>query len=143
MEAVELMSATDRAILPMRARARPGAVLPPAVVNPYPKEENSLATNSSASLTASRVTVPFTLEPSPDQLVPFHLAMLRSPPSVANKPPTYKSVPDAASAYTSGSPESKGFPFSCEPTADQLLPSHLARRQIGRPPAPMKRPPTY
>src|SRR6266487_3824380 len=131
MAAVELVSATDRAILPLRARARHGAVLPPAVVNPYPREEYSLATNSWVSPTASRVTVPFTLEPSPDHLLPFHLAMVRAPPSVANKPPTYKSVPDAANAYTSGSPESKGFPSSCEPTADQLLPSHLARRQIG------------
>src|SRR6266487_4460591 len=115
MAAVELVSATDRAILPMRARARPGAVLPPAVVNPYPREENSLATNSWVSPTASRVTVPFTLEPSPDQLLPFHLAMLRAPPSVAKKPPTYKTVPDAARADARGSPQAKGFPSSCEP----------------------------
>src|SRR5262245_53698265 len=130
MEAVELMTATDFTILPMRARARPGDILPPAVVKPP-------AANRSVPATAKPPTEPSTPEPSPDQLLPFHLATLRSPNSVANRPPTYKSVPDAASAYTSGSPESKGFPSSCEPTADQLLPSHLARRQIGRPPDPM------
>src|SRR5262249_60711915 len=40
------------------------------------------------------------------------------PPAVVNKPPAYKSVPDTASAFTSL--------FSPEPSADQLLPFHLA-----------------
>src|ERR1044071_6325799 len=118
MEAVELMSATDRAILPIRARARYGDILPPAVVK-LP------VANSSAPVTARPWTAPFTPEPSPDKSVPFHLAMLRSPPCVANQPPTYKSVPDAAKAYTWG--PSPLYLSNCEPTADQLLPSHLAR----------------
>src|SRR5262249_30304358 len=55
--------------------------------------------------------------------------------ALVKAPPTYRSLPDNASADTE--------PFSPEPSALQALPSHLAMELAATPPAVPKRPPTY
>src|SRR6266545_5910652 len=84
--------------------------------------------------TANAVTIPFTPEPRADQLLPSHLAMPLAvmPPAFVKEPPTYKSLPDTASANTLGL---GGAPLMPKPSADQLLPFHLAIRLAARPPA--------
>src|SRR5213593_4207952 len=57
------------------------------------------------------------------------------PPAVVKSPPAYRSLPDTASAYTTLS-----IP---EPSADQLLPFHLAIRLAALPPAVVNPPPAY
>src|SRR5260370_41482647 len=61
--------------------------LPPAVVNAPPAYR-------SLPDTASARTVWFSPEPSRDQLLPFHLAMLLAelPPAVVKRPPAYTSL---------------------------------------------------
>src|SRR5947208_13005439 len=83
----------------------------------------------------------FIPEASADQLFPFHLAMYPAeiPPAVLKYPPSYKSLPDAASAYTWG----LILPLNPEPSADQLLPFHFAVLVAGLPPAVVNEPPTY
>src|SRR6266487_4122423 len=92
--------------------------------------------------TASPYTLLSIPEPRADQLLPSHLAMLAAgmPPPVpentfVNPPPTYRSLPDAASTCTG--------PSIPEPSADQLLPSHLAMKLAAVPPAFVKPPPAY
>src|SRR6266704_268097 len=60
------------------------------------------------------------------------------PPAVVNPPPAYRSLPDTASAYTKLLP-----PRTPEPSADQLLPFHLAMELAALPPAVVKSPPAY
>src|SRR5438477_10254432 len=95
------------------------AGLPPAVVNAPP-------TYRSPPDSANANTVLFMPEPSADQLLPFHLAMLVAalPPADAKKPPTYRSLPDTASAVTVGGVTPT--PPTPKPSAAQLLPFHLA-----------------
>src|SRR5260370_32198937 len=57
------------------------------------------------------------------------------PPASVNPPPAYRSLPDTASANT--------VPPSPEPSADQLLPFHLAIRLAALQPAFVKSPPAY
>src|SRR5438094_1003138 len=63
------------------------------------------------------------------------------PPAILNPPPAYRSLPDTASAYTLAEP--KLPPPIPEPSADQLLPSHLAMELATLPPAVVKLPPAY
>src|SRR5207249_4921789 len=62
------------------------------------------------------------------------------PPAVVNPPPAYTSLPDTASADTKGPLRPPLIP---EPSADQLLPSHLAMSFAALPPAERKSPPAY
>src|SRR5439155_683811 len=85
-------------------------------------------------------------EPSADQLLPFHLAIPLAglPPAVAKTPPAYKSLPDTASADTTGPPGSP--PPTPEPIADQLHPSPHPSPSSCYPPTyqytyPRRRPP--
>src|SRR5437899_30044 len=97
------------------------AALPPAVVK-MPPAYRSLPDTASAD------TVPPIPDPSADQLLPSHLAMLVAalPPAVVNTPPTYTLPPDTASASTPG-PLPKGSPPPTpDPSAVQVIPSHLA-----------------
>src|SRR5436190_1947910 len=55
------------------------------------------------------------------------------PPAVVNWPPAYTLLPDTANASTRS--------FIPEPSADQLLPSHLAMSVAALPPAVVKLPP--
>src|SRR5712671_6463505 len=73
-------------------------------------------------------------EPSADQLLPSHLAMLVAtmPPAVVKAPPAYRLLPDTVSAYTQLS-----IP---EPSAVQLVPFHLAMLSWT---APWEMPPAY
>src|SRR5437667_6217154 len=64
------------------------------------------------------------------------------PPAVVNPPPAYRSLLDAASAYTFGGENSSPPPIP-DPSAPQLLPSHLAIRLAALPPAVVKLPPAY
>src|SRR6266702_3312489 len=92
---------------------------PPAVVK-LPPAYTSLPDTASAD------TALFIPEPSADQLLPFHLAMELAalPPAVVNSPPAYTLLPDTASADTlMGLPLPPPTP---EPSADQMLPFHLA-----------------
>src|SRR5437016_5796822 len=106
------------------------AALPPAVVN-APPAYTSLPDTASAS------TVQFIPEPSADQLLPSHLAMLLAalPPAVVNPSPAlYTSLPSTANAYAWESE-----PAIPEPRADQLLPVHLATYLLAAlPPAVVK-----
>src|SRR5438045_1626089 len=88
--------------------------------------------------------VPLTPEPSAVQLVPSHLAVLVAalPPVVENLPPAYRVAPDIASAYTPTEVPCNPPP-SPEPSAVQLLPSHLATLVAGLPPAVVNAPPAY
>src|SRR6266511_3477658 len=62
------------------------------------------------------------------------------PPAVVKPPPAYRSLPDTTSADT----EAKGLgPPIPEPSADQLLPFHLAMFVATLPPAVVKAPPAY
>jgi hypothetical protein len=81
-------------------------------------------------------------ESSADQLLPAHLAMplAAPPPAVVKEPPAYRSPPDTASACTASAYTQLLIP---EPSADQLLPSHLAMFLAGLPPAVVKLPPAY
>src|SRR5439155_842745 len=67
--------------------------------------------------------------------------MAAQTPAVVNKPPAYTSLPDTASAYTSV-PAPKAPPIP-EPSADLLLPSHLAMLVAAPPPAVVNPPPAY
>src|SRR5262249_34936322 len=55
--------------------------------------------------------------------------------AIVKMPPTYKSVPEIASAITSL--------LSPKPSADQPLPFHLAMWLAGVPPVVVKSPPAY
>src|SRR5206468_3441984 len=85
-------------------------------------------------------------EPSADQLLPFHLAMKLAvlPPALLNRPPAYTSLPDTASAYTMGGYWPPWPPQHIpEPSADQLLPFHLAMIFAPLSPAVVNTPPAY
>src|ERR1041385_6123788 len=58
------------------------------------------------------------------------------PPAVLKWPPANRSAPEAARAYTS-------VPLIPAPSADQLVPSHLAMSLAAPPPAVRKAPPAY
>src|SRR5437870_9699630 len=63
------------------------------------------------------------------------------PPAVVNWPPAYRSLPDTTKAPTMGrKPEGSPMP---EPSAVQLLPSHLAMELAALPPAVLNLPPAY
>ena len=57
------------------------------------------------------------------------------PSAVVKVPPAYRSLPDTASAVTP--------PFNPEPSAVQLLPSHLAIQLAALLPAVLNSPPAY
>src|SRR6476646_3275847 len=78
--------------------------------------------------------------PRADQPFPSHLAMFLAglPSAVVNNPPANTSLPETASAKTSGL-----APFIPAPNADQLFPSHLAMFVAAIPPALVNEPPTY
>src|SRR5262245_9077550 len=71
-------------------------------------------------VTASAYTAALNPEPKADQLLPFHLATFVEalPPELVRAPPTYRSLPDAASEVTG--------PCTPDASADQSIPSHLA-----------------
>src|SRR5437879_5051055 len=95
-------------------------IFPPAVVKSPPAYR-------SLPDTANALTKLFMPEPSAVQLVPFHLAMRLAmlPPAVVKWPPAYTLLPDTASATTAGPLNGSVGPIP-EPSADQLLPFHLA-----------------
>src|SRR5262252_6456818 len=70
-------------------------LLPSHLATPTPPAYRSLPDTASAH-------TPPKPEPSADQAVPSHLAMLLTgtPPAVPNAPPADRSLPDTASAYT-------------------------------------------
>src|SRR5438874_5795181 len=115
------------------------AGLPPAYWND-PPAYRSLPDTASAS--APKLIV--SPEPRFVHVPPFHLAMLvaatAAPPlfvADVNKPPAYRSPPDAANACTYRSTP----PPTPEPSADHVLPSHLAMPLTGVLPALVKLPP--
>src|SRR5689334_18746054 len=89
----------------------------PAVVK-LPPAYKLLSTTTSAN---TALSIP---EPSALQLLPFHLPLLLAspPPASSNPPPAYRSLPDIASAYTTG----ENVPPIPDPSALQRLPFHLA-----------------
>src|SRR6266566_2496025 len=96
-----------------------------------PPAYTSLPDTATASTPGTYKVLPIP-EPSADQLLPSHLAMLLAalPPAVVNCPPAYRLLPATASAATK--------PSIPEPSADQLLPFHLAMELAGLPPAMSK-----
>src|SRR6266511_2362917 len=62
------------------------------------------------------------------------------PPAVVNPPPAYTLLPETTSANTPGLKPLASIP---EPSADQLVPSHLAIPLAALPPAIVKLPPAY
>src|SRR6266567_1985753 len=97
-----------------------GDTFPPAVAKSPPAYR-------SLPDTASALTSQFIPEPSADQLLPSHLAMFVAgpPPAVVKLPPAYRSLPETASACTRREKSALSPPIP-EPSADQLLPFHLA-----------------
>src|SRR4051812_49016430 len=95
------------------------AGLPPAVVKrpaAYRSRPDTASANTVvlASSSGGRYKTP---EPSALQVLPSHLAMFVAglPPAVVNPPPTYKLLPDTASAYTDdpgSNPELSGLQFA-------------------------------
>src|SRR4051812_34284525 len=88
-------------------------------------------------MTASDPTVPFVPVPSADQLDPFHFATLLAgaPPAVVKEPPTYRSVPENASA--------NAVPLRPVPSADHDVPFQRATRFAVTPSIFAKLPPRY
>jgi len=62
------------------------------------------------------------------------------PPALMNLPPTKRSVPEIARAFTPLHWSSTAIP---DPKADQLLPFHLATFVAAVPPAEVNQPPAY
>src|SRR5437899_3239453 len=77
------------------------AALPPAILK-RPPAYTLLPETASEYTKGSEEVSPTSPKPNGDQLVPFHLAMELAalPPAVVKTPPTYKSLPDNASAHT-------------------------------------------
>src|SRR5262249_6497635 len=74
---------------------------------------------------------------------PSHLAILltETPPALVKEPPTYRLLPDTASAKTCVKPPLP--PDTPAPSADHAFPFHLAMLFAGMPPALVKLPPAY
>src|SRR5437867_3952898 len=68
------------------------------------------------------------------------MPLARLPPAFVKVPPTYRSLPDTASAYTV---VRKGPPLTPRPSAVQALPSHLALGLGALPPVFVEAPPIY
>src|SRR6185436_11653909 len=75
----------------------------------------------------------------------FHFATLLTGtlPAFANSPPTYKSLPDAARAFTEEYEPIPIPPPIPDPRGLQLFPFHFAMSLAGTPPAVVKVPPAY
>ena len=100
------------------------AALPPAVVK-SPPAYRSLPDTASADTPS-----PFIPEPSADQLLPFHLAML-----VGRAAARRREIAPRIQVAARHRQRIHIAPFIPEPSADQLLPFHLAMLLAALPPA--------
>src|SRR5688572_22708032 len=99
---------------------------PPADVNRPPAYNASPLPSSKVARAKTSANNPM---PTADQLVPSHLAMrwAGTPPADVNSPPAYNASPLPSSKVARAKTLSF-IPLPGAPTADQVVPSHLAMR---------------